>query len=188
MNEKFCPMYRTEFFKFFCSCFGQCDDFIHSFWNFLTFRGKLGTMYARRAFLVKTRWTKIENLTGKTSITSFLFCSCQNSLQIPKQKLKPLFSAHFQNRSIDHCDVGACLTSPIPLHGSTGPLCKHESAKWKCLYKNKVWNNKKVFRINAFFLFKFSKFQALIIYQVRGCDQVDAKVLTLRSLLGVLFY
>ena len=55
------------------------------------------------------------------------------------------FSAHFQNRSIYHCDVGACLTSPIPLHGSTGPLCKHESAKWKCLYKNKVWNNEKFF-------------------------------------------
>ena len=128
--------------------------------------------------------------------TSLFFEENKQRLSNAKQRLwnfekwatSPSFTVllikHNECRSIDHCDVGACLTSPIPLHGSTGPLCKHESAKWKCLYKNKVWNNKKVFRINAFFLFKFSKFQALLIYQVRGCDQVDVIVLTLRSLLG----
>ena len=29
------------FFKFFRSYFRQCDDFIFSFWNFLTFRGQI---------------------------------------------------------------------------------------------------------------------------------------------------
>ena len=29
--------FKAEFFKFFRSYFGQCDDFIFSFWNFLTF-------------------------------------------------------------------------------------------------------------------------------------------------------
>ena len=31
---------RTEFFKFFRSYFGQCDDFIFSFWNLLTFSSR----------------------------------------------------------------------------------------------------------------------------------------------------
>ena len=29
---------RAEFFKKFCSYFGHCNDFIFSFWNFLTFK------------------------------------------------------------------------------------------------------------------------------------------------------
>ena len=34
---------RAEFFKKFCSYFGQCDDFIFSFWNLLTFKGHLNS-------------------------------------------------------------------------------------------------------------------------------------------------
>jgi hypothetical protein len=49
MESSRCPKYErkiwkflpwtlwAEFFKFFCSYFGQCDDFIFSFWNLLTF-------------------------------------------------------------------------------------------------------------------------------------------------------
>ena len=36
---------RTEFFKFFRSYFGQCDDFIFSFWNLLTFRNNLSIIW-----------------------------------------------------------------------------------------------------------------------------------------------
>ena len=38
MRSSHCPKYEQEFFKFFRSYFGQCNDFIFSFWNLLTFR------------------------------------------------------------------------------------------------------------------------------------------------------
>ena len=55
-NWKILPdIIRAEFFKFFRSYFGHCDDFIYSFWNFLTFMGSIRVIFI---FRVRGKRTK----------------------------------------------------------------------------------------------------------------------------------
>ena len=56
MKSSHCPKYerknlknsalsiQDKIFQIFCSYFGQCDDFIFSFWNLLTFRHFIGIL------------------------------------------------------------------------------------------------------------------------------------------------
>jgi hypothetical protein len=60
---------RTEFFKNFRSYFGQCDDFIFLFWNFLTFTTRHGRLlHAKSSVLNTVKHFYNEIIIGKHNI------------------------------------------------------------------------------------------------------------------------
>mgnify|MGYP007022703591 CR=1 FL=1 len=84
LNEiiwKFLLILRAEFFKFFHSYFGQCNDFIFSFWSFLTFQRLKGigkkmfykTPYLQRFHEIILRWQMPQQCYWQDSAQVFPF-------------------------------------------------------------------------------------------------------------------
>ena len=106
---KFLPwILRAEFFKFFRSYFGQCDDFIFSFWNLLTFRTSpqgLISSFSLNSFLFYLNWN-LSRIHGSRKVIWYDWLSTQclsfsrATLSIMIMSLAGSFLAVLQNRDL----------------------------------------------------------------------------------------